>query len=628
MEYTLSTPIWLNQEGKRPYNEDYILPKPAVAEDRIFMVCDGVGGSAKGDVAAETVCRVFMEEVKRKLLILESTNTNSTDDFSPESQRLLLNSILKKVESELDEKVKVNPSYKGMASTITYLHLSSYGAVVAWAGDSRVYQFRNGQALQQTEDHSLVYQLYKRGEIEEHEMADHPRRNIILRAVSGSKNPTKLDVKIWKDIQPGDVFLLCTDGILEGISDTEIAKMAMTKTRLEDIRDKIDEDCNQFSNDNYSMIMLKVVNTKGQIKAPPPSASTAITPASNKPLAETEQPTAPIVAEKLPSSTSADTQQEEQLSKGRKFRILLFVALLILGISGAAAYFTQSWPFEGKARRIENAKKELKALQDQLKEQKNLEDSISISIELIDFLKRKNIQILIKGSPELKETYEKLKENLDGEKEKLKSQTKHYMELINASNQKIFSLQNLEKVEDLQNEQNYRDGIKNTLVEICKRIGYNSTECEQYNPSKRLEKTSPSDEKEIAGNKKDNCEGIDETKAPWNKYKDIFCKDKMVIVSNGETYGVYYNGNEIYNEHWASEYKYFSGPYFVFKKKATQKFGILSSKRYYETPIVEFKYDSASLEECPGYVVLTRGDRKFFFNASEQMVPESEANCE
>ena len=97
----------------------------------------------------------------------------------------MLNSILLRTELELDKIVAKNPEYKGMATTLTYLHLSPEGAIIAWAGDSRVYHIRDGKILFKTEDHSLVNQLVQAGQITEEEAAHHPQKNVILRAVIG-----------------------------------------------------------------------------------------------------------------------------------------------------------------------------------------------------------------------------------------------------------------------------------------------------------------------------------------------------------------------------------------------------------------------------------------------------------
>lgn len=257
LKYQLSNPVFLLEQGKRPYLEDAIYPaaSEATPESRIFMVCDGVGGSTRGDEASRLTCTFFPSLVSDHLEKLTASDYAFTEHLEFLSKRLI------KLEDQMDEHIHQHPEFRGMATTVTYLHLSPYGVIMAWAGDSRIYQIRNGERFFRTEDHSLVNELVRRGEITEEEAARHPRKNVILRAVSGAGNPAKLDLRIrdYSQIEDGDYFLACTDGIIDGIEEAELCQVVGDPTKsLEEKRDLIREKCVIHSRDNFAMYLIKV----------------------------------------------------------------------------------------------------------------------------------------------------------------------------------------------------------------------------------------------------------------------------------------------------------------------------------------------------------------------------------
>ncbi len=259
MEFSISHPVHLNRQGVRSYNEDYLFPEPgaATSDDRLFMVCDGVGGAVHGDQASRIVCREFSAHVLEKgRQLLEGPST--AEDWKP-----FLTEALRHAEAQMDEAVRERPDFRGMATTMTFVYFTPRGAVVAWAGDSRVYVVRGGSLVFRTEDHSLVNELYRRGEITESEMETHPRKNIILRAVSGSGNPTKVDVALIKDLRPGDRFLLCTDGVVDGIREADLLDMLSMDKPLRDIVADIDAACELHSRDNYTLYFFELEDVKG-----------------------------------------------------------------------------------------------------------------------------------------------------------------------------------------------------------------------------------------------------------------------------------------------------------------------------------------------------------------------------
>lgn len=262
MQYRISPPVYIHEQGVRPYSEDYLYPEPgkATEKSRLFMVCDGVGGSVRGDQASREVCKHFAEYVLQN----QSSLGEKANDVA--AWEVFLNEALKYTEAQMDLFTQANPECRGMASTLTFLYLSPQGAVVAWAGDSRVYLVRDGEKVFRTSDHSLVYELYRRGEITEAEMATHPRKNVILRAVSGRGNPTKVDVALIQDLRPGDRFLMCSDGVVDGIPESDLLDLLATDRSLGEISDEIAQLCSQHSRDNYTHYLLQLEEVTGALQ--------------------------------------------------------------------------------------------------------------------------------------------------------------------------------------------------------------------------------------------------------------------------------------------------------------------------------------------------------------------------
>ena len=249
MTFTIQQPVFLHEKGKRGNNEDSIYPfeGAATTEDRLFIVCDGVGGANKGEIASRMVCELF--------------HAYFTEHPSDTYDQSFFDNALIFVEQKLSEHIAAHQECAGMATTLTLLYFDETNnrVTIAWSGDSRVHHVREGKILFETEDHSLVNELMKRGELTPEEAKVHPQRNVILRAISGSETPTQLDVHHISDVQPGDFFMLSTDGILESIDDRILVTLLTEPNiSLENVKDNIKELCDQYSHDNFSMYLVQV----------------------------------------------------------------------------------------------------------------------------------------------------------------------------------------------------------------------------------------------------------------------------------------------------------------------------------------------------------------------------------
>ena len=173
MKFQIYIPQGISQLGTRKNQEDTIYPRmgEATADDRLFLVCDGMGGHDKGEVASEAVC-LGMSKAMKELLPAGALLTK--DMFA----QALLQAF------ETLDAADVNHEGK-MGTTMTFLCLHKGGCMVAHIGDSRIYHLRpkSGEVLYRSRDHSLVQQLYELGEISYNEMGTSPRKNIILKAM-------------------------------------------------------------------------------------------------------------------------------------------------------------------------------------------------------------------------------------------------------------------------------------------------------------------------------------------------------------------------------------------------------------------------------------------------------------
>ncbi len=238
----------LNEIGGRKNNEDAIFPIKGKAKviDRLFLVCDGVGGHEKGEVASALICEEFPAYF---------------DAFPPEpNDPNYLEQGLIHVEKALSNHTKyTNTESSGMASTLTLLYLSESldAALVGWVGDSRIYHIRDGEIIFKSKDHSEVQSLIDMGEITEEEAKTHPRKNVITRAVSDSK-ATRIDQLLLTDLRKDDYFLLCSDGLLETFSEEAIPDLFLAKNTTEQIKENLFWGAQGNTKDNFSMYLIKI----------------------------------------------------------------------------------------------------------------------------------------------------------------------------------------------------------------------------------------------------------------------------------------------------------------------------------------------------------------------------------
>ena len=199
---------------KRAHNEDAF----AIHEEQgLFIMCDGMGGHASGEVASQ----LAVEEIGNFFLELCRDSTfdwpYDLDEDQPFAARALEGSILYANDRIFVESMK-NSELEGMGTTVCAMATAGEQMAIAHVGDSRVYRYRDNTLTQITEDHSLINHYRRLGELSEADLeALGKKKNVIVRAL-GLKDEVEVDVTI-EDVEPGDIFLVCSDGLTDCAAD-------------------------------------------------------------------------------------------------------------------------------------------------------------------------------------------------------------------------------------------------------------------------------------------------------------------------------------------------------------------------------------------------------------------------
>jgi serine/threonine protein phosphatase PrpC len=290
MNVFIQQPLGYSYQGGRSNNEDNIFPVAgeATVGQRWFMVCDGVGGAARGEIASHIAVEGFND------YFVQHQTEVATSDY--------LQLALDSVQAQFDDYLTRHPEAHGMATTLTLLFFHEAGATVAHIGDSRVYHLRDGKVIWRTEDHSLVNQLMKAGVITREEAREHPQRNVIERAIQGGSKAVKPDVQILNDIRPGDYFFLCTDGVLERVSDELLENVLGSKESNEQKKQTLIDCCIGKTKDNFSAYLVQIDAIRGDV----PEAYRVSAPIYSRPQALPDETIAVVAVD---SKRTVPTQE-------------------------------------------------------------------------------------------------------------------------------------------------------------------------------------------------------------------------------------------------------------------------------------------------------------------------------
>lgn len=249
MRIKIYQPLAIHELGKRANQEDSIYPieGKATETDRLFLLCDGMGGHEHGEVASQSICKSLSS-----FLLQHAVASEGLEDK-------LLSDALAYAYEELDNLAIAGDS-RQMGTTLTLLYFHSNGCTAAHIGDSRIYHLRPSShtILYKSRDHSLVYDLYQAGELTYEEMKTFPQKNVITRAmIAGDRNHPKPDVIHISDIQPGDYFYICSDGMLEQMEDEELLDVFSANVSDEEKRQMLISETSE-NKDNHSAYIVHI----------------------------------------------------------------------------------------------------------------------------------------------------------------------------------------------------------------------------------------------------------------------------------------------------------------------------------------------------------------------------------
>ena len=257
MKIDIFPPLSIHELGQRDNQEDALYPQTGTTSDRLFVLCDGIGRYEGGEKASQLVCQSLGKWFDE--------HTISECPFTD----FLLREAIEYAYTELDKLDEDGLSHMGTTLTLLYIH--RHGITAAYIGDSRIYHLRQGSSttengregiiLYQSRDHSLVYDLYQSGEITYEEILTHPKKNIITRAMSpGKDNRMRPDIIHITDIQPNDYFYMCSDGMLENMSNDELTAILTSQATDEEKRKHlINATINNHDNHTAWIIHVKEV---------------------------------------------------------------------------------------------------------------------------------------------------------------------------------------------------------------------------------------------------------------------------------------------------------------------------------------------------------------------------------
>jgi len=235
---------------KRKVNEDSFLADESIG---LFMVLDGIGGHLAGEVASKLGLNTIKENVIRSI---KDKPLADNQNLSREVQ--ILNESLLLANQIIYEAANSQPEYFGMGTTVASLLLGRENIAIAHVGDSRIYLIRENSIERLTEDHSLVMEQLKRGIISAEEAEKSEMKNIITRALGAEEllTPTVDELIPFNN----DLFLICSDGLTDLVTDDEILEIILKSRHLFDqaVQNLIDKANEKGGKDNITAILVNI----------------------------------------------------------------------------------------------------------------------------------------------------------------------------------------------------------------------------------------------------------------------------------------------------------------------------------------------------------------------------------
>jgi serine/threonine protein phosphatase PrpC len=221
---------------KRRRNEDTFVLEPP-----LFAVADGMGGAQAGEVASRLAAAAFRE-------------FHEADELAPDER---VRALVQEANRRIFDRARSDAEASGMGTTVTAAILEGGQVTIGHVGDSRAYRLHDGQLEQLTEDHSLVADLMRSGRLTPEEAEAHPQRSVITRAL-GTDPEVDVDT-MAVETSPGDVFLLCSDGLTTMVSDEDILELLARSGSLDAAAKALVKAANRGGGeDNITVVLFSV----------------------------------------------------------------------------------------------------------------------------------------------------------------------------------------------------------------------------------------------------------------------------------------------------------------------------------------------------------------------------------
>lgn len=299
---------------QRNANEDSFYTRPP-----LFVVADGMGGAQAGEVASKTAAETFQGELAQG---------------SPENA---LGKTIEAANRRVHELALSDPSLAGMGTTVTAAIVDPEAEEVAigHVGDSRAYRLRGAKLEQLTRDHSLVEEMRRKGQLTDAQAEDHPQRSIITRAL-GPEPEVEVDLQTVS-AKPGDVFLICSDGLTTMLDDEHVARLLMRATTMDAaVRALVDEANRAGGRDNITVVAFKLEDVAAPAKGNPEGATLIGDSAEAAGLTATE-------VRRRAAAEAARRRREDLAGKPRHARLRAFAkvaaVLLVVGAVALGAWY-------------------------------------------------------------------------------------------------------------------------------------------------------------------------------------------------------------------------------------------------------------------------------------------------
>ena len=240
----------------RDHNEDNYLVDKKLA---LFIVCDGMGGHAAGEVASALAVRTVHEEIRKQRQIVEDYEAGAKGAAAVSVREVLnlLEFSVQRACARIHEEAAADTTKRGMGTTLSAILFIGNKGFIAHVGDSRIYMMRDGRVQQVTEDHTVFNELIKRGKLSREQIEKVAHKNAITRAV-GVYERVEVDT-LAIEVLPGDLFCVCSDGFHGYIDANEdLANLLTAHKPEEQAQALIDHANGKGGKDNITAILVRI----------------------------------------------------------------------------------------------------------------------------------------------------------------------------------------------------------------------------------------------------------------------------------------------------------------------------------------------------------------------------------